>query len=77
MGVYVQIFVPLFDQLTKAYHEWDGEDDMVIPTRVALMFVDWTDPFRAQCVSRVRCVLRSTPILTAYQGGYEGPAQGA
>ncbi|KAI0747199.1 nuclear condensing complex subunit [Daedaleopsis nitida] len=43
-----KIFVPLFEQLTKAYHEWDGEDEMVTPAQVALMFVDWTDPIRAK-----------------------------
>ncbi|KAI0366103.1 hypothetical protein BV20DRAFT_692146 [Pilatotrama ljubarskyi] len=39
-----KIFIPLYERLTKAYHEWDGEEDMVTPAQVALMFVDWTDP---------------------------------
>ncbi|KAH9887359.1 nuclear condensing complex subunit, partial [Cubamyces lactineus] len=34
-------------RMRKAYHEWDGEEDMVTPAQVALMFVDWTDPIRA------------------------------
>ncbi|OSD02558.1 hypothetical protein PYCCODRAFT_1367188 [Trametes coccinea BRFM310] len=42
-----KIFIPLFERLTKAYHDWDGEEDMVTPAQVALMFVDWTDPMRA------------------------------
>ncbi|KAJ8457735.1 hypothetical protein ONZ51_g11351 [Trametes cubensis] len=42
-----KIFVPLYERLVKAYHEWDGEEDMVTPAQVALMFVDWTDPIRA------------------------------
>ncbi|KAI0777818.1 nuclear condensing complex subunit [Trametes elegans] len=43
-----KIFVPMYERLTKAYHEWDGEEDMVTPAQVALMFVDWTDPIRAK-----------------------------
>ncbi|KAI0824958.1 nuclear condensing complex subunit [Trametes gibbosa] len=42
-----KIFVPLYESVTKAYHDWDGDEDMVTPAQVALMFVDWTDPLRA------------------------------
>ncbi|KAL1941783.1 hypothetical protein VTO73DRAFT_6783 [Trametes versicolor] len=42
-----KIFVPLYERLTKAFHDWDGDEDMVTPAQVALMFVDWTDPIRA------------------------------
>ncbi|OSD02561.1 hypothetical protein PYCCODRAFT_320509 [Trametes coccinea BRFM310] len=47
-----QIFIPLFERLTKAYHDWDGEEDMVTPAQVALMFVDWTDPMRASTAAK-------------------------
>ncbi|KAI0360255.1 ARM repeat-containing protein [Trametes cingulata] len=47
-----KIFIPLYERLTKAYHEWDGEDEMVTPAQVALMFVDWTDPTRAAAAAK-------------------------
>ncbi|KAI0363430.1 ARM repeat-containing protein [Pilatotrama ljubarskyi] len=47
-----KIFIPLYERLTKAYHEWDGEEDMVTPAQVALMFVDWTDPTRAAAAAK-------------------------
>ncbi|TBU47907.1 nuclear condensing complex subunit [Dichomitus squalens] len=40
-------FIPMFEWLTKAYHTWDGEEDMVAPSQAALMFADWTDPIQA------------------------------
>ncbi|KAH9848970.1 nuclear condensing complex subunit [Lenzites betulinus] len=47
-----KIFVPLYESLTKAYHEWDGDEDMVTPTQVTLMFVEWTDPLRAAAAAK-------------------------
>ncbi|KAI8971320.1 nuclear condensing complex subunit [Trametes punicea] len=47
-----KIFIPLYERLTKAYHDWDGEEDMVTPSQVALMFVDWTDPIRAATAAK-------------------------
>ncbi|KAI9061537.1 ARM repeat-containing protein [Trametes sanguinea] len=47
-----KIFVPLFERLTKAYHDWDGEEEMVTPAQVALMFADWTDPMRAASAAK-------------------------
>lgn len=44
------IFIPLYEKLTKAHREWDGDEEMVTPQQVALMFVDWTDPIRASYV---------------------------
>ncbi|KAI0674717.1 nuclear condensing complex subunit [Trametes maxima] len=43
-----KIFIPMYERLTQAYHDWDGEEEMVTPAQVALMFVDWTDPVRAE-----------------------------
>ena len=72
-----QIFVPLYERLVKAYHEWDGEEDMVTPAQVALMFVDWTDPIRAGCVSIVSgFAALEAYIVSAVQGRCEGLAQG-
>ncbi|RDX45406.1 hypothetical protein OH76DRAFT_1420865 [Lentinus brumalis] len=50
-----RIFIPVYDQLTKAYAEWDGEDDMVAPAQIVNMFVNWTDPLHAsQAVKHLR-----------------------
>lgn len=60
-----QIFVPLYERLTKAYHDWDGDEDMVTPAQVALMFVDWTDPLRAACVVVFRNLGVARPLITS------------
>ncbi|OBZ78081.1 Condensin complex subunit 3 [Grifola frondosa] len=47
-----QIFVPLYEHLTKVYRECEGDDDMITPPQVGLMFVDWTDPQRAAAAAK-------------------------
>ncbi|KAI0634669.1 nuclear condensing complex subunit [Trametes polyzona] len=47
-----KIFVPLYERLTQIYHDWDGEDEMVTPAQVALMFADWTNPLHAREAAR-------------------------
>lgn len=63
-----QIFVPLYERLTKAFHDWDGDEDMVTPAQVALMFVDWTDPIRAACVVFRNCGLACPLIMFCIAG---------
>lgn len=63
-----QIFVPLYERLTKAFHDWDGDEDMVTPAQVALMFVDWTDPIRAACVVFRNCGLACPLIMFRVAG---------
>ncbi|KAL6308311.1 nuclear condensing complex subunit [Sparassis latifolia] len=44
-----KIFIPLYEQLVNVYRDWDGDEEMVSPAQVGLMFVDWTDPQKAAC----------------------------
>ena len=46
-------FMPLYQKLSEAYHEWDGDEDMISPAQACLMIVDWTDPQKASCVNQV------------------------
>ncbi|KAH9921582.1 nuclear condensing complex subunit [Amylocystis lapponica] len=47
-----KIFIPLYEQLTVAYKEWDGDEEMITPAQVGIMFVDWTDPQKAVAVTK-------------------------
>ncbi|KAI0699152.1 nuclear condensing complex subunit [Cerioporus squamosus] len=50
-----KIFIPVYEQLTKAYADWDGDEEMVAPAQIANMFVNWTDPVHAsQAVKGLR-----------------------
>ncbi|KAL4072446.1 nuclear condensing complex subunit [Scleroderma yunnanense] len=40
----MQIAMPLFEQLARATHELEDDQEMVSPAQIAGMFVDWTDP---------------------------------
>ena len=42
-----QIFMPVFDQLSKTYGDLGEDEDMINPAQVASMLVDWTDPQKA------------------------------
>ncbi|KAL4248656.1 CND3 (condensin subunit 3) family protein [Abortiporus biennis] len=44
------MFISIFNQLRTVYQEWDGEEDMISPSQIGLMFVDWTDPLKASTV---------------------------
>jgi condensin complex subunit 3 len=43
----MQIFIPIFDQISKEFKELDEDEEMVTPAQVGGMFVDWTDPQKA------------------------------
>lgn len=49
--------------MVHAYRDWDGEGEMVTPSQVALMFVDWTDPVRA---SYVFCFPRGVSMILKF-----------
>ena len=42
-----QVFLVVFDQLSKGYKELDEDQEMVSPAQVCAMFIDWTDPQKA------------------------------
>ncbi|PIL28240.1 hypothetical protein GSI_09652 [Ganoderma sinense ZZ0214-1] len=46
------VFPQLFDQVVKAFRNWEGEEGMVSPSQVATMLVDWTDPLKASEVMK-------------------------
>ena len=37
----------MYQQLSAAFKELEGEQDMVTPAQVGAIFVDWTDPQKA------------------------------
>ena len=43
----IQLFVPMFKQLSAAFKEMEDDQDMVTPSQVGSIFVDWTDPQKA------------------------------
>ncbi|KAI9449685.1 nuclear condensing complex subunit [Lactarius psammicola] len=45
-----EIFLPVFDQLSKGRRELDEGQEMVSSAQVCAMFVDWTDPQKAVCI---------------------------
>ncbi|KAH9930472.1 nuclear condensing complex subunit [Epithele typhae] len=42
------VFVPTFLRIAEVYHNWEGEDPMITPAQVSLMFADWTHPVHAK-----------------------------
>ncbi|KAI0941839.1 hypothetical protein AcV7_002413 [Taiwanofungus camphoratus] len=47
-----KVFIPLYEHLISTYMEWDGDEEIVTPAQVGLMFVDWTDPQKAATVTK-------------------------
>ncbi|KAH8989792.1 nuclear condensing complex subunit [Lactarius hatsudake] len=48
-----EIFLPVFDQLSKGRRGLDEGQEMVSSARVCAMFVDWTNPQKAVCIKDI------------------------
>jgi hypothetical protein len=49
--IYKQMFLKLFEQITRIHSELDDGQTMVNPLQLASMLVDWMDPEKAVYVS--------------------------
>jgi condensin complex subunit 3 len=43
----MQIFIPVFEQISNEHKQLDEDEEMVSPAQVGGMFVDWTNPQEA------------------------------